>query len=227
MSDALARLAQGLQYRFRDQGLIEQALTHRSAGSRNNERLEFLGDALINFAVGEALYAARPQASEGDLSRLRASLVCEEALVRVAGPLQLGDVLTLGPGELKSGGFRRDSILADALEALIGAVYLDGGFAAARDACLHLYAAALAALPEAAALKDAKTRLQELLQGSRRPLPRYEVLAESGPPHRREFQVRCALPDAALATEARGANRRAAEQLAAEQMLALLETASA
>ena len=227
MNDALARLAQRLQYRFKDQELFEQALTHRSAGSRNNERLEFLGDALLNFAVGEALYAARPQASEGDLSRLRASLVCEEALVRAAAPLHLGEVLKLGPGELKSGGFHRDSILADTLEALIGAVYLDGGFAAARDACLRLYASALAELPEGAALKDAKTRLQELLQGSSRPLPRYEVLAESGPPHRREFQVRCALPDAPLATEARGASRRAAEQLAAEQMLALLETASA
>jgi len=227
VSEALARLSQRLQYAFRDEGLIAQALTHRSAGAPNNERLEFLGDALINLVIAEALYAARPDAAEGDLSRLRASLVCEDSLVRVAEPLDLGEQLKLGPGELKSGGFRRASILADALEALVGAIYLDGGFNAAREACLHLYRAALAKLPEAETLKDAKTRLQEFLQGQRRPLPLYEVLAESGPAHRREFHVRCMLGDAPLSTDAHGASRRAAEQAAAEKLLMLLEHADA
>jgi ribonuclease III len=227
VTDALARLAQRLQYRFQNEELIEQALTHRSAGARNNERLEFLGDALINFVIGEALYAARPLAAEGDLSRWRASLVCEESLVRVAEPLELGDVLKLGPGELKSGGFRRSSIIADTLEALVGAIHLDGGFSAARASCMHLYEHALAQLPESAALKDAKTRLQELLQGQHRPLPRYEVVEESGPPHRREFHVRCALADAALTADARAPSRRAAEQLAADEMLAMLGAVNA
>ncbi len=227
MTDALARLSSQLQYQFRDAGLIEQALTHRSAGARNYERLEFLGDALINLVVADALYAAKPDADEGELSRLRASLVCEDSLVRVAEPLQLGDSLKLGPGELKSGGYRRSSILADTLEALIGAIFLDGGFAAARDACLHLYGASLANLPEAAASKDAKTRLQELLQGQHRPLPRYDVVEESGPAHRREFQVRCALADAPLSTHARAGSRRAAEQLAAEELLTMLTAANA
>ena len=227
MSESLARLSARLQYGFRDEGLIGQALTHRSAGTPNNERLEFLGDALINLVVAEALYEARPAAAEGDLSRLRASLVCEDNLVRVAEPLELGDLLRLGPGELKSGGFRRASILADTLEALIGAIYLDGGFAAARDVCLLVYRHALANLPDASTLKDAKTRLQEFLQGQHRPLPLYEVLDESGPPHQREFQVRCALADAPLATDAHGASRRGAEQTAAEKMLVLLEHANA
>jgi ribonuclease-3 len=224
---ASAQLARQLHYEFRDPTLLEQALTHRSAAARNNERLEFLGDALINFLVAEALYAARPLAPEGDLSRLRASLVCEESLARLAEPLQLGDLLKLGPGELKSGGFRRDSILADALEAIVGAVYLDGGFDATRSVCLALFAAALGELPDAETLKDAKTRLQELLQGQGRPLPRYEVLAEAGPPHRRQFHVRCQLSDAALTAEAQGASRRAAEQLAAEAMLKQLESENA
>jgi ribonuclease-3 len=227
VTDAIERLSRRLGYRFQSAELIEQALTHRSAGARNNERLEFLGDALINFVIGDALFVARPLAAEGDLSRWRASLVCEESLVRVAEPLEFGDVLKLGPGELKSGGFRRSSILADTLEALVGAIYLDGGFEPARGACLRLYADALAQLPDASTLKDAKTRLQEFLQGHGRPLPRYEVLEESGPPHRREFLVRCTLADDSVIAEARGGSRRAAEQIAADDMLTKLEVSRA
>lgn len=204
---------------FRDPALLEQALTHRSAGAPHNERLEFLGDGLINFVVAELLYHARPRDSEGDLSRLRASLVREEALARIAETLSLGEHLHLGPGELKSGGHRRDSMLADALEAVVGAVMLDGGFAAARDLCVRLFATPLAELPAAESLKDPKTRLQEKLQGEGRALPRYEVLEESGPPHRRVFRVRCALADGSRATEALGNSHRAAEQAAALLML--------
>jgi len=223
VAEPASKLARQLQHEFHEAELLQQALTHRSAGAGHNERLEFLGDALINFVVADALYAARPDAPEGDLSRLRASLVCEDSLARIGERLSLGDALRLGPGELKSGGFRRSSILANTVEALIGAIYLDGGFEAARASCLHLYEAALSDLPDATTLKDAKTRLQELLQGSHRPLPRYEVLAESGPAHRREFEVQCRLADVKLATAARAGSRRAAEQLAAQQMLALLE----
>jgi ribonuclease-3 len=212
-----------VQHEFKNPALLEHALTHRSVGASNYERLEFLGDGLINFVVGEILYAARPQASEGDLSRLRASLVCEESLARIAESLQLGEALRLGAGELKSGGYRRESILADALEAVLGAIYLDGGFEIARSVCLSLFESALGALPDAAALKDPKTRLQELLQGQGRPLPRYEVIEESGPAHRRQFRVRCSLGDAQQATEASAASRRAAEQIAADEMFSKLE----
>ena len=225
--DALSRLSGRLQHEFKNPALLEHALTHRSVGALNYERLEFLGDGLINFVVGEMLYAVRPQAPEGDLSRLRASLVCEESLARLAESLHLGEALRLGAGELKSGGYRRESILADALEAVLGAIYLDGGFEPARLACLRLYESALSGLPEAAALKDPKTRLQELLQGQGRPLPRYEVVEESGPAHRRQFLVRCSLGDASQATEARAASRRAAEQAAADEMLRQVERAHA
>ncbi len=216
------RLAQKLGYVFRDSALLSRALTHRSASAVNNERLEYLGDGLLNFVVGEALFRVRPQAEEGDLSRLRASLVCEDSLAAVAEKLQLGDELVLGAGELKSGGFRRHSILADTLEALLGAVYLDGGFDAARDVCLRLFAELLAQLPDAASLKDAKTRLQEYLQGRGRPLPNYEVLSAEGPAHRQSFTVLCRLADGAESTEGRAASRRGAEQEAAEKMLEVL-----
>ncbi|TXH04239.1 MAG: ribonuclease III [Nevskiaceae bacterium] len=219
MNDPLPRLERRLDYRFRDPALLVRALTHRSHGAGNNERLEFLGDALINFVVGDALYRQCPKAEEGALSRLRASLVREESLAELARGLQLGDVLNLGESELKSGGFRRDSIIADALEAVIGAIHLDGGFEAAQKAALQLYAPLLANLPDPDSLKDAKTRLQEWLQAQARPLPRYDVLSESGPPHRREFLVRCSLLDADQTTEAAGSSRRIAQQRAAEAML--------
>lgn len=216
------RLSQKLGYAFRDSALLSRALTHRSASASNYERLEFLGDGLLNFVVGEALFRVRPQAEEGDLSRLRASLVCEDSLAAVAEKIQLGEELVLGAGELKSGGFRRHSILADTLEALLGAVYLDGGFDAARDACLRLFAEPLAQLPDAALLKDAKTRLQEYLQGRGRPLPLYEVQSAEGPAHRQSFTVLCRLADSPESTEGRAASRRGAEQDAAEKMLGAL-----
>jgi ribonuclease III len=172
--------------------------------------------------VGEALFRARPDAGEGDLSRLRASLVCEEALAAVAEKLALGDEMILGTGELKSGGFRRHSILADTLEALLGAVHLDGGFEAAREVCLRLFAEPLAHLPDAASLKDPKTRLQEFLQARARPLPLYELKSADGPPHRQMFTVVCRLADAAEFAEGHAASRRGAEQDAAERMLEVL-----
>jgi ribonuclease III len=215
----LERLERRLGHRFRDPQLLALALTHRSAGSANNERLEFLGDGLVNFVAAEALFRARPNAEEGDLSRLRASLVCEDSLARLAEDLGLGDVLILGGGALKSGGFRRAPILADALEAVLGAIHLDGGFDAGRAACERLLAAAIERLPDASALKDAKTRLQEFLQGLGRPLPVYELLHAEGPEHRPSFTVTCRLADHGDITEAQAGSRRNAEQLAAEQML--------
>ena len=226
-SAELDRLQRRLGYRFRDPQLLALALTHRSAGAANNERLEFLGDGLINFVVAEALYRARPDAEEGDLSRLRASLVCEDSLARLAEGLGLGEVLTVGGGTLKSGGFRSAPILADTLEAVLGAVYLDGGFDAGRAACEQVLATALAQLPDAASLKDAKTRLQEHLQAHSRPLPVYELLSSEGPEHRPSFKVCCRLTDAREVTEGVASNRRAAEQNAAERMLRVLEVAHA
>jgi ribonuclease-3 len=215
----LERFARQLGYEFRDPDLLARALTHRSAAGANYERLEFLGDGLINFVAGAAVFRARPDAGEGDLSRLRASLVREESLARLAEGLALGDALILGGGELKSGGFRRASILADALEAIVGAVYLDGGFDAAHALCERLMADAVAALPDAAELKDAKTRLQEHLQGLGRPLPAYEVQTAEGPPHRQRFTVRCRLVDSGQTTAGQAASRKGAEQEAAEKML--------
>jgi len=220
LRDLANDLSLHLGYQFRDAALLQQALTHRSYAHGNNERLEFLGDGLLNFVIGERLYSLQPKAEEGALSRLRASLVREETLARLGRDLQLGELLRLGESELKSGGYRRDSILADAVEAVIGAVYLDGGFEAARAVCERLYAPLLADLPDAESLKDPKTRLQEALQADGRPLPRYEILSESGPPHARRFAVRCLLPDNESFTESEGASRRSAEQRAAELMIA-------
>ncbi len=226
MNEDLERLQRALGYRFGDEPALLRALTHRSASSENNERLEFLGDALLNFAVGEALYLRLPKAAEGDLSRLRATLVREETLATVARRIQLGDVLRLGSGELKSGGYRRDSILADGLEAVIGAVYLDGGFTAARELCLRLLEPELANLPDPLSLKDAKTRLQERLQAAGRPLPEYAVLSEEGPPHRRSFRVRCRLTDDRAESMGEGSSRKIAEQQSAERMLDLITQGS-
>lgn len=221
---ALARLQTRIDYRFVDPQLLQRAMTHRSAGAVNYERLEFLGDGLLNFIVGAALFERCLHADEGALSRLRASLVCEATLAAIATELSLGDCLILGESELKSGGHRRASILADALEALCGAVFLDSGFAAAQALVLRLYARQLDNLPDPERLKDAKTRLQEWLQARARPLPEYAVLEEAGPPHARRFQVRCTLADAsAPSAEANGESRRIAEQRAAERVLELLQ----
>lgn len=224
MNNDQERLQRVLGYRFRDGGMLQRALTHRSYSHDNNERLEFLGDALLNFVIGEAMFLQQAKAAEGDLSRLRATLVREETLAHVARRIDLGESVLLGSGELKSGGFRRDSILADALEAVLGAVYLDSGFDAARELCLRLFEPELQNLPDPGSLKDAKTRLQEHLQAASRPLPEYSVLSEEGPPHRRLFQVRCRLPDDGAEALADGASRKIAEQRAAEHMLQNLES---
>ena len=205
---------------FADAALLRQAFTHRSAGSPNNERLEFLGDALLNLLVAEQLYARWPGADEGAMTRARAELVRESTLAAMARSLDLGARLTLGPGEMKSGGHRRDSILADAVEALIAAVYLDAGFDACRAAVLGLFEPLLAGLPPLHKVgKDAKTRLQEWLQGHQYPLPVYTLLSEAGDDHDKTFHVSCTLVQPALVTEGDAGSRRAAEQRAAEAAL--------
>lgn len=215
-----------LAYQFKDHRLLEQALTHRSAGGRNNERLEFLGDALLGMVVAQALYDAVPAADEGYLSRLRAHLVRRETLADVATELSLGDRITLGQGELKSGGHRRASILANGFEAVLGAVYLDGGYQAARDLVLRLLRTRLDALPPHDELKDPKTRLQERLQARGRRLPDYEIETISGEDHRQRFTAACTLPELSLRTAGEGRSRRQAEQAAAAAMIALLEVES-
>ncbi|KRE99526.1 ribonuclease III [Frateuria sp. Soil773] len=214
-----------LDYRFNDPVLAQLALTHRSIGKPNNERMEFLGDALLGAIVAEMLYEAHPKASEGELSRLRAQLVNGQALAVVARELELGDELKLGPGELKSGGFRRDSILADAFEAMIAAVYLDAGFAACREVVRGLFRPRIDALPKSS--KDAKTRLQEWLQGRGLPLPAYVLKDSRGEDHAKTFDVSCTIAEpAAISADASGPSRRAAEQDAAEIVLGhLLEQA--
>ena len=211
---------------FRDEGLLKQALTHRSAGAPHNERLEFLGDALIGLLVAEALYARWPKADEGALTRARSELVRESSLATIARSMDLGGALILGPGEMKSGGHRRDSILSDALEALVGAIYLDGGYEACRQAVLPWFASAIDELPAGKVEKDAKTRLQEWLQARQRSLPMYEAVSESGDDHAKVFLVRCRLTDADLSAEGEGASRRTAEQAAAEGVLQQLLAAA-
>ncbi len=208
-----------LEYEFSREALLKEALTHRSAGRRNNERLEFLGDGLLNFVIGEAVYRARPNAEEGDLSRLRASLVRGATLVEIADEIGLGQYLTLGPGELKIGGARSSSILADSVEALLGAIYLDGGFERAREVILSLFQTRLQNLPEPQQLKDSKTRLQEYLQARHCRLPDYEVRDVQGQGHRQTFHVRANIADLALHAEGSGRSRRKAEQQAARGLL--------
>lgn len=210
---------------FQDPGLLQQALTHRSAGTPNNERLEFLGDSIVNMMVAQALYLRWPRADEGALTRARAELVREGALAVIARTLELGDRLTLGPGEMKSGGHRRDSILADALEAVVAAIYLDAGFAACQAVVLPWFAASMEALPATGKPeKDPKTRLQEWLQGRQKALPQYELVSESGDDHAKTFRVRCGVADPAVSTEGEGASRRLAEQQAAAAALEQLDS---
>ncbi len=199
--------------------LFEQALTHRSAGSHNNERLEFLGDALLGFVIADKLLRQFPTANEGDLSRARAALVKEESLATQARALNLGHYLRLGSGELRTGGYARDSILADAFEALLGAVYLDQGFPAAEKLITKLFAVPLAQVATHLPGKDPKTRLQEWLQAQHRELPEYAVVDVSGKQHDQQFAVRCRLLDSGQETVGLGTSRRRAEQQAATQML--------
>lgn len=210
---------------FNDPGLLQQALTHRSAGSPNNERLEFLGDSIVNMMVAQALYERWPKADEGALTRARAELVREGALAVIARELQLGERLILGPGEMKTGGHRRDSILADALEAVVAAIYLDAGFAACRTVVLPWFSASMQALPATGKPeKDPKTRLQEWLQARQKALPQYELVSESGDDHAKTFRVRCGVTDPAVSTEGEGASRRLAEQQAAAAALEQLDS---
>ena len=224
MTSAPGLLEQALGYTFAEPQLLRQALTHRSAGSRNNERLEFLGDAILGCVIAEELYERYRQAREGELSRLRATLVRRESLAEIAHALEVGSYLHLGSGERKSGGHSRDSILADALEALFGAIYLDSGFRATRTSILALFADKLESLSGAAALKDPKTRLQEYLQAQRKPLPEYTVTEVSGEAHAQSFRVACTVQDVDVTpSQGEGTSRRQAEQDAAARMLALLE----
>jgi len=212
-----------LGYEPRDLSLFAAALTHRSASGPNNERLEFLGDAVLNLVIAELLYRTSPDASEGDLSRLRARIVSAEPLADVAAELSLGDELHLGSGELKTGGFRRQSILADALEAICGALFLDGGLETARRVIVQLFEKRIAALPDAATLKDAKTRLQEYLQSHGHALPRYSVERTEGEAHAQTFWATCEVDALGLRTSGSGSTRRRAEQEAAELILRAIE----
>lgn len=219
MSGALTELRQRLKYAFVDDALLKRAVTHRSKGAVNNERLEFLGDSVLNFIIAAELYERYPRLTEGELTRLRARLVKQETLARLARSINLGDCLELGGGELKSGGHDRDSILADTLEAVFGAVFKDGGHVAARDVILELYRALLDEIVPGTSDKDPKTQLQELLQKRLAVTPTYTVLEVSGESHQQHFLVECVVPGLAAPVQGRGANRRAAEQDAAAKAL--------
>lgn len=204
-------------YVFQSREILKQALTHRSFGTAHNERLEFLGDSILNCIIAQALYERFLNVREGDLSRLRANLVRQETLAEIAQGLGLGEQLRLGEGELKSGGFRRPSILADGLEALFGAVFLDGGFDKARETVLRLFEPYLSNLDPQHSGKDAKTTLQEFLQGRRLALPQYLLRATRGEAHAQEFEVECLIPELGITAIGRGTSRRSAEQEAAKR----------
>ena len=221
-----AELARKLGTPCKDPELFELALTHRSCGKRNNERLEFLGDAILSFVIADDLYRRFPDAREGQMSRLRSRVVKGETLALIARDLGVGDYLRLGSGELKSGGFRRDSILADSVEAIIGAIYLDQGIEAAREFILHWFGSRLEQLDLNVTLKDAKTRLQEFLQSRRSPLPKYELVSVEGEPHDQTFHIRCEVSLLKQPTEGRGSSRRQAEQDAARMALQELDQES-
>lgn len=212
-----------LGYSFHNEELLRQALTHRSVHSRNNERLEFLGDSILNFVIAARVYEQYSEAPEGDLSRIRASLVNKDTLAKLGHKLKLGDFLILGAGELKSGGYRRQSILADAVEAIFGAVYLDSDINRCTKFILKHYEELLADPVDVSGLKDSKTELQEYLQSRQEALPVYEVLEASGKPHAQTFKVRCAVGGVNEATIGVEKSRRRAEQEAAKAMLALLK----
>ena len=221
---SLSELERRLGYDFAGQSLLRAALTHRSSGEANNERLEFLGDGLLDFLVAEMLFERFPDSPEGDLTRLRADLVRQETLHELAGELDLGPNLALGDGERKSGGRTRPSILADAFEAVLAAVYLDGGFDAARRFVRARYDARIGKLDPARDGKDAKTRLQEFLQARHCPLPAYRIVEVGGEAHAQSFEVVCEIATPATSTTGRGRSRRLAEQEAAAAALGQLES---
>jgi len=223
LDKASSWLKNTLDYEFSDTGLFQQALTHRSSPGQSNERLEFLGDAILGAVISEAVFRAQPNSPEGDLSRLRSSLVKDTSLAELAAGLGLGDHLILGSGEKKSGGHRRRSILADSLEALFGAVYLDSGFEACRVIIERAFGDRLYDLPDPGDLRDPKTRLQEWLQARQMGLPDYELADVSGKAHRQEFEIRCSVDGVDVTASGIGTSRRLAEQESAERMLKRLK----
>jgi ribonuclease-3 len=219
MNSNINRLEKRLEYEFTHAELIDLALTHRSANSQHNERLEFLGDSILSFVIADDLYHRFPKINEGDMSRMRATLVRGNTLAELGREFGLGDYLKLGPGELKSGGFRRDSILADAVEAIIGAIYLDSDIESVRKIILGWYKTRLDSIQPGISQKDPKTRLQEYLQGRRKPLPVYTVTNIKGEAHNQEFTVSCEVSGLGEPVIGKGTSRRKAEQAAAEQAL--------
>jgi len=216
-------LAEKLGYVFKKPALLKIALTHRSAENENNERMEFLGDSIVNFVIAEALFKQFPDAKEGDLSRFRATLINRETLALLGRQFMLGRYLHLGPGELKNGGTERSSIISCAMEAIIGAIYLDGGFDITRECILNWYRPLLISLTNAPTHKDPKTQLQEYLQSQHQTLPQYDVESIQGEAHQQLFIVRCSLPGMHLISTGKGTNRRRAEQDAAENMLGIIK----
>jgi len=223
LSQRQEELCKKLQVSFKDPDLLQQALSHRSIGSTNNERLEYLGDAILSFVIAEVLYSNFPQAKEGKLSRLRALLVKGVTLAEIARELNLGEVLILGPGELKSGGYRRESILADAVESIIGALYLDSGLEPTKSLILRLFDERLQAIDVNEVIKDPKTRLQELLQGRQNALPLYSVKEIKTGTNQPVFEASCQIELLKKVVVAQGSSHRKAEQRAAERVLTLLE----
>lgn len=219
-----ASLEQELEYQFRDASLLEQALTHRSHSAHHNERLEFLGDSVLNFVVAALLFKRFPKIDEGDLSRVRANLVKQSSLADIAQRLALSQHLRLGEGEMKSGGFRRPSILADAVEAIFGAVFVDAGFDAAQKVIAHQYAPVMVNIDPKTLGKDPKTLLQEMLQGSKLELPIYTVVATHGAAHNQSFDVECSVPKLDIKVSAGGTSRRAAEQSAATLVISAIQS---
>ncbi|WP_413110974.1 ribonuclease III [Thaumasiovibrio sp. DFM-14] len=222
MTSLINKLERKLGYAFTQRSFLDLALTHRSANSKHNERLEFLGDSILSFVIADDLYHRFPTVDEGDMSRMRATLVRGKTLAELGREFELGDVLKLGPGELKSGGFRRDSILADAVEAIIGAIYLDSDLESVRPIILGWYRSRLDSIQPGVSQKDPKTRLQELLQGKRSPLPAYTVTQVKGEAHNQEFTVQCEVMGLDKPVVGKGSSRRKAEQAAAELALGRL-----
>ena len=224
INENIQRLCRRLGYEFKNQGLLTQALTHRSASAKNNERFEFLGDSLLSIVISHALFKQFPEESEGQLSRLRAYLVNGEMLALIATELKLGDFLHLGQGELKSGGFRRASILADALEAIFAAIFLDSGFDACQTIILKRYETRLNDPQLQNNLKDCKTQLQEHLQANKYPLPQYTLIEITGEEHEQVFHITCEVPALKLMSKGQSETRRKAEQIAAKALLDMLKS---